>query len=82
MYVLDGVLIGVHVKTLFNAQGVPRTVALDQKTGSSLLQWPVKEVNSLRLTSREFDNVELKPGSVVPLEVGPAAQVNYMFFMF
>ncbi|XP_031261189.1 acid beta-fructofuranosidase-like [Pistacia vera] len=57
-------------------QGIPRTVVFDQKTGSNLLQWPVKEVNSLRLTSREFDNVELKPGSVVPLEVGPATQLD------
>ncbi|XP_044484093.1 acid beta-fructofuranosidase [Mangifera indica] len=57
-------------------QGIPRTVTFDQKTGINLLQWPVKEVNSLRLTSREFNNVELQPGSVVPLEVGPATQLD------
>ncbi|KAI9173493.1 hypothetical protein LWI28_002181 [Acer negundo] len=57
-------------------QGLPRTVVLDQKTGTNLLQWPVEEVESLRLTSKKFDNVKLKPGSVVPLDVGPATQLD------
>ncbi|KAH7549583.1 hypothetical protein ACOSP7_025565 [Xanthoceras sorbifolium] len=57
-------------------QGLPRTVVLDQKTGTNLIQWPVEEVDSLRLTSKKFDNVELKPGSVVPLDVGTATQLD------
>ncbi|XP_014491804.1 acid beta-fructofuranosidase [Vigna radiata var. radiata] len=57
-------------------QGIPRTVTLDKKTGSSLLQWPVAEVESLRLGSNEFENLKVKPGSVVPLEVGTAAQLD------
>lgn len=56
-------------------QGIPRTVALDTKTGSNLLQWPVEEVDSLRLTSKKFKKIELKPGSVMPLDVGSATQV-------
>lgn len=50
-------------------------MALDKKTGSNLIQWPVAEVESLRLRSDEFQNLKVKPGSVVPLEIGTAAQV-------
>ncbi len=49
---------------------------LDTKTGSNLLQWPVEEVDSLRLTSKEFDKVEVKAGSVVPLDVVSATQLD------
>ncbi|KAJ4827995.1 hypothetical protein Tsubulata_031200 [Turnera subulata] len=54
-------------------QGIPRTIALDRKTGSNLLQWPVVEVEGLRLRSKEFNGVEVKPGSVVPLELEDGA---------
>ncbi|PON92959.1 Glycoside hydrolase [Trema orientale] len=62
-------------------QGIPRTVLLDKKTGTNLLQWPVEEIESLRLSSEEFKNVEVKPGSVVPLDVGTATQVRTVFFL-
>jgi beta-fructofuranosidase len=51
-------------------------VLLDTKTGSNLLQWPVEEVDSLRLTSKKFDKVEVKAGSVVPLDVVSATQLD------
>lgn len=57
-------------------QGIPRTVSLDKKTGTNLLQWPVEEVESLRLTSSEFNDVQVTPGSVVPLDVGTATQLD------
>ncbi|RDX65605.1 Acid beta-fructofuranosidase, partial [Mucuna pruriens] len=57
-------------------QGVPRTVRLDKKTGSNLLQWPVSEVESLRLRSDEFENLKVKPGSVLQLDIGTAAQLD------
>ncbi|OAY59981.1 acid beta-fructofuranosidase [Manihot esculenta] len=57
-------------------QGIPRTVTLDTKTGSNLLQWPVEEVESLRLRSNEFNKVEVKPGSVVPLDLDAATQLD------
>lgn len=53
----------------------------DQKTGSNIIQWPVEEVESLRLGSNEFNDVLLEPGSVVELEVGPATQVNPSFWI-
>lgn len=48
----------------------------DKKTGSNIIQWPVEEVESLRLGSTEFNGVLLEPGSVVELDVGTATQVN------
>ncbi|XP_027361084.1 acid beta-fructofuranosidase isoform X2 [Abrus precatorius] len=59
-----------------SVQGIPRTVMLDKKTGSNLLQWPVEEVESLRLRSDEFEHLKTKPGSVVPLDVGTATQLD------
>lgn len=56
-------------------QGIPRTVLFDQKTGSNLLQWPVEEIEKLRLSSKDFNKVEVKAGSVEPLQVGTATQV-------
>lgn len=56
-------------------QALPRTVLFDQKTGSSLLQWPVDEVDKLRLTQNNLGNISLAAGSVLPLDVGTATQV-------
>ncbi|KAF3567565.1 hypothetical protein DY000_02012611 [Brassica cretica] len=58
-----------------SVQGIPRTVALDTKTGKNLVQWPVKEIESLRLRSKKF-HMKVEPGTVVPVEVGPAAQLD------
>ncbi|CAN1748071.1 Acid beta-fructofuranosidase [Linum perenne] len=57
-------------------QGIPRTVVLDTKTGSNLLQWPVVEAETLRLRSQEFNNVVAKAGSVVPIKVESATQLD------
>ncbi|XP_023908670.2 acid beta-fructofuranosidase isoform X1 [Quercus suber] len=59
-----------------SVQGIPRTVLLDTKTGSNLLQWPVEEVDSLRLSGKEFDRVEVKAGSIVPLDIVSATQLD------
>lgn len=50
---------------------------MDTKTGSNLLQWPVVEVENLRMRGKSFDGLAVPPGSVVPLDVGKASQVNY-----
>jgi beta-fructofuranosidase len=54
-------------------------VKLDKKTGSNLLQWPVAEVESLRLKSDEFKNLKVKPGAVVSLDIETATQVCIHF---
>lgn len=57
-------------------QSVPRTVLMDTKTGSNLLQWPVVEVENLRMRGKSFDGLAVPPGSVVPLDVGKASQLD------
>ncbi|WVZ25094.1 hypothetical protein V8G54_003638 [Vigna mungo] len=59
-----------------SVQSIPRTVRLDTKTGSNLLQWPVDEVESLRLRSDEFKSLKAKPGSVVSLDIETATQLD------
>nr|XP_043634575.1 beta-fructofuranosidase, soluble isoenzyme I-like [Erigeron canadensis] len=58
--------------TIYN---VGRTVVLDRKTGTHLLHWPVEEIETLRSNVREFE-IELKPGSIIPLEIGSATQLD------
>ncbi|XP_010264216.1 PREDICTED: beta-fructofuranosidase, soluble isoenzyme I-like [Nelumbo nucifera] len=59
-----------------SVQSIPRVVTFDHKTRSNILQWPVKETESLRLSSDEFDKVEVPAGSVVPLNVSTATQLD------
>ncbi|KAK9668325.1 hypothetical protein RND81_13G051800 [Saponaria officinalis] len=57
-------------------QAIPRTVLYDQKTKSNLLLWPVEEVENLRHKREDFDEIELSPGSVMPLDVESATQMD------
>ncbi|XP_047173586.1 acid beta-fructofuranosidase [Vigna umbellata] len=59
-----------------SVQSIPRTVRLDTKTGSNLLQWPVAEVESLRLRSDKFKSLKAKPGSVLSLDIETATQLD------
>lgn len=56
-------------------QTIPRTVLFDNATGTHLLQWPVEEIEDLRLNSTEFSDVLVEAGTVVPLDIGTATQV-------
>ncbi|KAF9599486.1 hypothetical protein IFM89_038580 [Coptis chinensis] len=53
-----------------SVQTVPRVVLFDDKTKTNVLQWPVKEVESLRLNTNGFNTVKLEAGSIVPLNCG------------
>ncbi|KAE9464999.1 hypothetical protein C3L33_03096, partial [Rhododendron williamsianum] len=57
-------------------QTIPRTIEFDVKTGTNVLQWPVEEVEELRLNATEYQGVELEPGSVVPLNITSATQLD------
>ncbi|GAV92148.1 Glyco_hydro_32N domain-containing protein/Glyco_hydro_32C domain-containing protein/DUF3357 domain-containing protein [Cephalotus follicularis] len=59
-----------------SVQTIPRTVLYDNKTGANILQWPVEEVESLRVNSTEFEEVIVEPGTVVPLHIGTATQLD------
>ncbi|XP_061356225.1 beta-fructofuranosidase, soluble isoenzyme I-like isoform X2 [Gastrolobium bilobum] len=57
-------------------QTIPRTVLFDNKTRTNLLLWPVEEIESLRVSSDEFEGVVVKPGSTVPLNITLATQLD------
>ncbi|XP_060675939.1 acid beta-fructofuranosidase 1, vacuolar isoform X2 [Ziziphus jujuba] len=59
-----------------SVQTIPRNVLFDNKTGTNILQWPVEEIETLRLNSSEFNEVVVGPGSVVPLDIGTATQLD------
>ncbi|KAL8166534.1 hypothetical protein V2J09_008033 [Rumex salicifolius] len=50
-------------------QAIPRTIVYDQKTGGNLIQWPVEEVESLRKSPKEFNQIKVEVGSIVPLRL-------------
>jgi beta-fructofuranosidase len=66
---------GKKILTMFVLQTIPRKVLYDNKTGTNILQWPVEEIESLRLRSTAFTEIVVGPGSVVPLDIGQATQV-------
>ncbi|KAI3691660.1 hypothetical protein L6452_31461 [Arctium lappa] len=57
---------------------IPRTVALDPATGSNLIQWPIEEIDKLRSDLKVFNDIQVGPGSLVPLNVGPTSQLDIM----
>ncbi|XP_076883875.1 beta-fructofuranosidase, soluble isoenzyme I-like [Bidens hawaiensis] len=59
-----------------SVQTIPREVVFDKKTGTNILQRPIKEVEKLRSKSWVYEKVVLEPGSLVPLEVGLATQLD------
>ena len=57
-------------------QSIPRTVLLDTKTKSNLLQWPVEEVETLRINSTDLSGITIDRGSVFPLSLRRATQLD------
>ncbi|RCV04471.1 LOW QUALITY PROTEIN: hypothetical protein SETIT_1G004600v2 [Setaria italica] len=57
-------------------QSIPRTVLFDTKTGSNLLQWPVDEVETLRTNSTDLSGITIDYGSVFPLNLHRATQLD------
>jgi beta-fructofuranosidase len=57
-------------------QSIPRTVLFDTKTGSNLLQWPVEEVETLRTNSTDLSGITIDHGSVLPLDLHRATQLD------
>ncbi|CAM0908432.1 unnamed protein product [Alopecurus aequalis] len=57
-------------------QSIPRTVALDEKTRTNLLLWPVEEIETLRLNTTEFNDISIDTGSVFHLPIRPGSQLD------
>ncbi|PON48157.1 Glycoside hydrolase [Parasponia andersonii] len=56
-------------------QAIPRTIWLD-KDGKQLIQWPVPEIEKLRLNKVNLSNKLLKSGSVLPVSNLQALQAD------
>ncbi|XP_050385477.1 acid beta-fructofuranosidase 1, vacuolar [Argentina anserina] len=59
-----------------SVQTIPRSVLFDNKTGTNLIQWPVEEIEDLRLNSTDFSDVLVEAGAVVELDIGTATQLD------
>ncbi|CAM0958731.1 unnamed protein product [Alopecurus aequalis] len=57
-------------------QSIPRTVALDEKTRTNLLLWPVEEIETLRLNATEFNDITIDTGSIFHLPIRPSSQLD------
>ncbi|KAH9536138.1 hypothetical protein CY35_17G091200 [Sphagnum magellanicum] len=55
---------------------IPRTLALDSKTGINLIQWPIEEVNALRMGQVSKTDVKLDAGAVVQVEGAAGGQLD------
>ncbi|VFQ74926.1 unnamed protein product [Cuscuta campestris] len=75
IYEIDSVTSDLQ-KGWASLQAIPRTILFDNKTGTNLRQWPVEEVDLLRSHRSKYQKVELKPGSVVELDVGYANELD------
>ncbi|XP_009794076.1 acid beta-fructofuranosidase AIV-18 [Nicotiana sylvestris] len=59
-----------------SVQSIPRTVLYDKETRTHVLQWPVKEIESLRIGDPLVKQVNLQPGSIELVHVDSAAQLD------
>nr|AAS88729.1 vacuolar invertase1 [Triticum monococcum] len=57
-------------------QSIPRTVELDEKTRTNLIQWPVVEIETLRNNSTDLGGTTIDTGSVLPLPFRRATQLD------
>ncbi|VAH99994.1 hypothetical protein VPH35_070501 [Triticum aestivum] len=57
-------------------QSIPRTVELDEKTRTNLIQWPVIEIETLRINSTDLGGTTIDTGSVLPLPLRRATQLD------
>ncbi|KAM0890409.1 hypothetical protein ACQ4PT_027053 [Festuca glaucescens] len=58
------------------ADAIPRTVALDEKTRTNLIQWPVQEFDTLRHNASYHSGITIGAGSVFPLHLRQATQLD------
>nr|AAK72492.2 soluble acid invertase bfruct2 [Oryza sativa Japonica Group] len=57
-------------------QAIPRSIVFDKKTGTNVLQRPEEEVESWSTRSKTFHDISFEPGSVVPIHVTGATQLD------
>jgi beta-fructofuranosidase len=57
-------------------QSIPRTVELDKKTRTNLIQWPVEEIETLRKNATDLTGITVDAGSVIRLPLHQGAQLD------
>uniref|UniRef100_A0ACD5XX75 Uncharacterized protein n=1 Tax=Avena sativa TaxID=4498 RepID=A0ACD5XX75_AVESA len=65
-----------HSKGWANLMSIPRTVELDKKTRTNLIQWPVEELDTLRQNATDLAGITVDAGSVVRLPLHQGAQLD------
>ena len=63
-------------------QSIPRTMTLDKKIGSNLLEWPVAEVQTLTLRSDEFQHFKVKPKKLCHYKLEQMLRLVMLHFIF
>uniref|UniRef100_A0A8R7V1Z7 Uncharacterized protein n=1 Tax=Triticum urartu TaxID=4572 RepID=A0A8R7V1Z7_TRIUA len=59
-----------------NLQSIPRTVELDEKTRTNLIQWPVEELDTLRINTTDLSGITVGAGSFVSLPLHQTSQLD------
>jgi hypothetical protein len=67
-----------HCVCLPLLQSIPRTVAVDSKTGVNLIQWPIEEVESLRTNKQVQTGLKLDASALVKVDGTAGSQVSSM----
>ncbi|KAH9313781.1 hypothetical protein KI387_022408, partial [Taxus chinensis] len=57
-------------------QAIPRSVWFDAKTKANIIQWPVEEIDDLRLDKLVLEDIVLSSGSVVEVNTPRASQLD------
>ena len=59
-------------------QSIPRTLALDEKTRTNLIQWPVEEIETLRMNATDLAGITVGAGSITRLPLHQAHQLDIL----
>ncbi len=76
LFLIRMLLLFCPLSSSSSPQAIPRTLALDSKTGINLIQWPIEEVNALRMGQVSKTDVKLDAGAVVQVEGAAGGQVR------
>ncbi len=59
-------------------QTIPLTVAVDSKTGVDFINWPIEEVESLRISEQVQTGVKLDANAILKVDGATGSQVSSM----
>ncbi len=59
-------------------QTIPQTVVVDSKTGLNIIQWPIEEVESLRISEQVQTGVKLDANAILKVDGATGSQVSSM----